>query len=79
MASGTATLASNRASMPELAGDGAVYFDPFEPDEIAAQILRLWHDERARREVRERGLARCQRYQWNQTARETLAVFEGVV
>jgi glycosyltransferase involved in cell wall biosynthesis len=79
MASGTATLASNRASMPELAGDGAVYFDPFEPDEIAAQILRLWHDERARRGLRERGLARCQRYRWNQTARETLAVFEGVV
>jgi glycosyltransferase involved in cell wall biosynthesis len=78
MASGTPTLASNHASMPELAGDGAVYFDPFEPDEIAAQIVRLWHDEGARRELRERGLARCQRYSWAQTAREILQVFAEV-
>ncbi|MBN2576788.1 MAG: glycosyltransferase family 4 protein [Deltaproteobacteria bacterium] len=79
MASGTPTVASNRASMPELAGDGAVYFDPFEPDEIAAQIVRLWHDEGARRDLRERGLVRCQRYSWQQAARDSLRIFEEAV
>jgi glycosyltransferase involved in cell wall biosynthesis len=78
MASGTPTLASNRASTAELAGEGAVYFDPFEPDEIAAQIVRLWHDERARAELRARGIAQSQRYSWRQTARETLQVFAEV-
>jgi glycosyltransferase involved in cell wall biosynthesis len=79
MASGTPTISSNRASMPELAGDGAYYFDPFEPDEIAAQIVRLWHDGRAREDLRSRGLARCERYTWEQTARETLRLFEELV
>jgi glycosyltransferase involved in cell wall biosynthesis len=79
MASGTPTISSNRASMPELAGDGAYYFDPFEPDEIARQIVCLWHDSRAREDLRRRGLARCERYSWEQTARETLRVFEELV
>jgi len=79
MASGTPTISSNRASMPELAGDGACYFDPFEPDEIAEQIVRLWHDSRAREDLRRRGLARCERYTWAQTARETLRLFEELV
>lgn len=78
MASGTPTLASNRGSMPELAGDGAVYFDPCDPDDIASQIVRVWHDERARRELRERGLVQCRRYSWENTAREMLKVFEMV-
>jgi glycosyltransferase involved in cell wall biosynthesis len=79
MASGTPTLSSNRASMRELGRDGAVYFDPFEPDEIAAQIVRLWHDARSRQELREKGIAVCQRYHWNETARATLKVFEEVL
>jgi glycosyltransferase involved in cell wall biosynthesis len=79
MASGTPTISSNRASMPELAGDGAYYFDPFEPDEIAGQIVRLWHDSHAREDLRRRGLARCERYTWAQTARETLRLFEELV
>jgi glycosyltransferase involved in cell wall biosynthesis len=79
MASGIPTISSNRASMPELAGDGACYFDPFEPDEIAAQIVRLWHDSHAREDLRRRGLARCERYTWGQTARETLRLFEELV
>ena len=79
MASGTPTISSNRASMPELAGDGAYYFDPFEPDEIAGQIVRLWHDSHAREDLRRRGLARCERYTWGQTARETLRLFQELV
>jgi glycosyltransferase involved in cell wall biosynthesis len=79
MASGTPTLASNRASMRELGGDGALYFDPFEPDQIAMHIVQLWHDKDARKGLRERGLAACLRYDWRETARQTLRVFEEAV
>lgn len=78
MASGSPTIASNRASMTELAGDAAAYFDPFEPDELAAQIVRLWHDQAARRAFRQKGLQRCRRYSWAETARELLKLFEEV-
>jgi glycosyltransferase involved in cell wall biosynthesis len=79
MASGTPTLSSNRASMRELGGDGAEYFDPFEPDEIASHIVRLWRDESARLMLRERGLAASRLYDWNETARQTLRAFEEVL
>ena len=78
MACGTPTIASNRASMVELAGDGAVYFDPFEPDEIAGQIVRIWHDEKIRIALSERGLLQCKRYTWNATARGLLKVLDEV-
>jgi glycosyltransferase involved in cell wall biosynthesis len=60
--------------MPELAGDGAVYFDPFDPGDIAAGIVRLWQDEPGRAALRARGIARAGRYTWEATARELLAV-----
>jgi glycosyltransferase involved in cell wall biosynthesis len=74
MASGVPTLASKLGPMPEIAGDGAVYFDPFEPDEIAEVIVRYWQDEAARAALRDRGIRQSERYSWNETARQLLDV-----
>lgn len=79
MASGTPTISSNRASMRELAGDAAVYFDPFEPDDIASQIIRLWHNVAARHALGIQGVASCQRYSWDQMARQLLDVLKEAV
>jgi glycosyltransferase involved in cell wall biosynthesis len=77
MASGVPTLASKLVSMPEIAGDGAAYFDPFNADEIAEQIGYYWANEPARESLRARGIERSQRYSWNETARALLGVLEG--
>jgi glycosyltransferase involved in cell wall biosynthesis len=74
MASGVPTLASRLGPMPEIAGDGAVYFDPFEPDEIAEVIVRYWQDDAKRTALRDRGIQQSQRYSWNETARQLLEV-----
>jgi glycosyltransferase involved in cell wall biosynthesis len=74
MACGSPTLSSRLASMPELAGDGAAYFDPFDPDDIADAIVRLWQDPAARADLAARGLERCRRYDWRATATEMLEV-----
>jgi len=79
MASGVPTLASRLGPMPEIAGDGAVYFDPFEPDEIAEVIVRYWQDESARAALRDRGIRRSERYSWNETARQLLEVLRDAV
>jgi glycosyltransferase involved in cell wall biosynthesis len=78
MASGVPTLASRLGSMPEIAGEGADYFDPFDADEIAMQIRRYWGDESARASLRERGIRQSQRYSWDDTARGLLGILEGV-
>ena len=76
LACGAPTLCSRLGPMPEVAGDGAAYFDPFDPDDLAAALLRLFRDPEAQARLREKGLAQAARYSWSQTARGLLAVFD---
>jgi glycosyltransferase involved in cell wall biosynthesis len=78
MASGVPTLASKLGSMPEIAGDGAAYFDPFNTEDIAQQIGHYWKDESARASLRERGMKQSQRYSWDETAQSVLSILESV-
>lgn len=76
MAAGAPTLASSLGPMPEVAGDGARYADPFDPDALAAGMVALTQDEEERQALRARGLARAARYSWEETARGLLAALE---
>jgi glycosyltransferase involved in cell wall biosynthesis len=78
MASGVPTLASKLGSMPEIAGDGAAYFDPFNTEDIARQIGHYWNDESARDALRDRGIQRSQCYSWDETAHRMLNILESV-
>jgi glycosyltransferase involved in cell wall biosynthesis len=74
MASGAPTLASRLGPMPEIAGDGAAYFDPFDPADIARSIVEAWRKPGVRDALRAAGLERAERYRWNETARGLLDV-----
>jgi glycosyltransferase involved in cell wall biosynthesis len=75
LGSGAPTLCSNLGPMPEVAGDGARYFDPFDPDDLAARLVSLYQDPNGQALLRERGLAKAASYSWAQTARGLLGVF----
>jgi glycosyltransferase involved in cell wall biosynthesis len=76
LGSGAPTLCSKLGPMPEVAGDGARYFDPFDPDDLAASLVSLFHDEPGQDELRARGLAKATSYSWTKTARGLLDVFD---
>lgn len=78
MASGAPTFASKLGPMPEIAGDGAAYFDPYDVDDIARSLVTACSDARLRGELRERGMRRVERYSWGATGRALLEVFEEV-
>jgi glycosyltransferase involved in cell wall biosynthesis len=72
MACGLPVASSNAASLPEVGGDAARYFDPTDPQAIADAV----HDVlEAPDEWRARGLARAQEFSWDATARATDAVY----
>jgi glycosyltransferase involved in cell wall biosynthesis len=72
-------LAASRASViPEISGDAAIYFDPFDVSDMAKTILRGLTDEAVRAGLRERGFQRAAQFTWDRTARETLAVLRQV-
>ena len=79
MAAGTPVAAANVTSLPEVAGDAAVLFNPRKPDEIADAIDHLWNDEEFRVEMIRRGREQACRFTWTECARRTLAGFDAAV
>lgn len=79
MTVGTAVACSNRASLPEIAGDAALYFDPLDVDEIASAMRDLGRDGALRRALIARGRERASRFSWTRAAEETLAVYRAAM
>ncbi|MFN2166849.1 MAG: glycosyltransferase, partial [Anaerolineae bacterium] len=76
MASGTPVVCSNASSLPEMGGDAARYFDPYDVEAMAETIRSVWIDANLRADMRERGLVQAANFSWDQAALETLAVYE---
>jgi glycosyltransferase involved in cell wall biosynthesis len=72
MARGVPVACSNASSLPEVAGDAALLFDPRQPSAMAASLERLLGDERERERLRVKGLQWASRFTWERTARATL-------
>jgi glycosyltransferase involved in cell wall biosynthesis len=77
-ACGTPVLTSNLSSMPEVAGQAAIYCDPRSPGSIAAGIVRLL-DPRIARGLRQAGYERLREFSWQRTARLMCDVYERCV
>jgi len=79
MKCGAPVIAGNRTSLPEVVGDAGILVDPYDVNAIAAAIERLIDDPDYRQQLRVKGLARSSVFDWNETARRTLDVYEQVV
>jgi glycosyltransferase involved in cell wall biosynthesis len=79
MAVGCPVACSATTSLPEIAGDAAVLFDPTDADAIVAAIERLWGDASLRARLAQEGRARARTYTWRRTALETLAVYHKTI
>jgi glycosyltransferase involved in cell wall biosynthesis len=75
MASGTPVVCSSATSLPEVAGEAALYFDPHSPEQTASQLHRVLSDAALRDSLVERGRLNLQKFNWAETARQTLAVY----
>ena len=75
MAAGVPLLVSDRASLPEIAGDAAVLLDPDRPERTAESIRSLLDDAEARAAMIERGLRRAAQFTWQACASATLDVY----
>ena len=77
-ACGTPAIASNVASLPEVAGDAALYVDPHDPDTIADAMVRCATSPELREELARRARERSRNFSWRKTAEATLAVYRRV-
>lgn len=79
MAMGLPMASSQLSALQEMAGEAAIYFDPQNVNEMAEAMERLVWDEDLRGELRRKAIAQAAKFTWEETARQTLAVFEQVV
>ncbi len=73
MASGCPVITSNVSSMPEVAGNAAVLVNPLDTASMVAGITTALQQ---KDRLSQAGLIRAQQFNWDTTARKTLAVLE---
>lgn len=76
--SGLPVACSNTTSLPEVAGDAAVLFDPHDPKDIAAKVTGACADKRLMAGLSEKGFRRAKDFTWKKTAEKTVEVYEKI-
>ena len=62
---------SNTSCFPEIAGEAAVYFDPYSVDSMAEAIEQVIYNASKRNELIHLGDKRLERYSWEEAAKKT--------
>ena len=80
MACGCPVVCANTASLPEIAGPAAIYFDPKKPVEIAQKIKEIVGLNKVdyQEQVR-KSLKQAKKFSWQKTAKKTLKIYQEVL
>lgn len=76
MRCGTPILAGNKTSLPEVAGDAALYCDPFDVADIFEKMREIAANENLRSDLSRKGLERSLLFSWDHTAEKVWEVIE---
>lgn len=79
MTYGIPVVAASTSSLPELGGDAALYADPHDHAQIAAQTRLAMEDATLRENMIRSGLARAREFTWRKAAEGTLKVYDEVL
>ena len=80
MACGCPVVTTRMASLPEVAGDAALYMDdPHDPEELGRILVDLVQNPEERDALASKSLGNAARFSWAKTARTTMDVFEKVL
>ncbi len=64
-------ICANNSSLPEVAGNAAVFFDAAKSDELAENLLDLWKSTDRLSELVQKGREQLKKFSWDRCARET--------
>lgn len=78
MACGTPVLSSNRASLPEVGGEAAAYFDPEDQRDFVQTLETLLKGPGPLKKLSAAGLARSKQYDWNSHVDALVKIYESL-
>ena len=73
---GVPVVTSNVSSLPEVAGDGAIFADPYDVESISRAIQSVLEDKPLAAELAEKGYANAKRFSWTRSAEKLNEVIE---
>jgi glycosyltransferase involved in cell wall biosynthesis len=79
MAAGCPVIVSTAASLPEICGDAALYFDPYSVNDIADKLMMVLKDPNLRASLRQRGHERARTFTWDRCIGQTCDVIQKVL
>ena len=78
MSCGCPVIASDRGSLPEIAGSGAQCFDAFDIHAMAKALVKLLRNPEELQQKRSDALRRAADFSWDKAAQETISVYHHV-
>lgn len=72
-------IVSNLSSLPEVAGNAALYIDPMRPDSMPDAIEQLLHDNELRQKLIEAGREQLSQFSWQRTVDKTLNLYKSLL
>lgn len=72
----TPLVCSNSSSLPEIAGEGAIYFPPDNTESMAKAIEAVLTNDSLRQELIDKGRQNLKRFSWQKSAEDTLRILE---
>lgn len=77
--SGCPTVLGNAGSLPEIGGDGALYFEPKDARSVHQAMHEALYNPASRAELVARGKRRLAQFSWDQTSQETARVYRSLL
>ena len=79
MACGCPTISSNRASLTEIGGNAAQFFDPLEIDDLAESIMKVCENTDFSQRLAKRGPEHAKNFKWEKSFKKHMKLFEKIL
>ncbi|ACB49392.1 mannosyl transferase B [Crocosphaera subtropica ATCC 51142] len=79
MTLGSPVITSHTSSLPEVAGDAALYIDPTDYYQLAQIMLKVIDNSTLRKEMINKGKIQAEQFSWEKTAEATLNVYQSII
>lgn len=76
---GTPVIVSNAACIPEICGNAACYFDPYDINDIALNMDKVFLSDNFHKELSKKGLERVLEFSWEKSANESIKIIENLI
>ncbi len=76
---GCPVILNNLSSLPEVGGEGAIYFEPGDRESIICAVETVLFNEKYREDLIKKGSERLKLFSWNKTAISTKKVYDSLL